>query len=1243
MSASEAQINRWEQRLLSCGFAKLTPWQRDIMQQWLQEASWIAFFPVGGGVGFSYLLPALEAPTGVTLVICGDAQRRTRREQQAQALGGQVLLPQADHELPPAHSGVVLMTTKEAEQRADQLPAWVTGRVRRVVFDGCGASAQAPSWWPAVQGLPFGFYPTEHKAEAWWANLLDIPHETLHYNHEAFEISWDLGEGSVVQKLGHALEAGARVLWMFGGQLFRHALEQTTGIHIQETPRYPAYSDPSEPSDANHREPSTTPYGDEAVSTQQNSDTSQVSSTPKTSSQSGQATVYLFPPDPTSLRHAPSPQRIFVGCLPSRLRDLGSLANLQPEQISILLPQETPNHHTPEQDDLLRYLEEKAQAHPDKPLYLNSHEIMQALKLPLSPQISYERSLNTLEDLLNQLQTKGSLGSWFPVFFQAKILNARGFQPAQMGQHPDLLAFHEAIAQMQKQLSPLESLNASFLSGRALDLRFIAKRTPYTVRELNAIFQKLHEQGFVVNQLEHLPGPQHSLEHEYQIQLGEITRPSLAVQLWSRTKEARLPLLLSSFSRQPLPEDTALQAVWNLDPQQNDFWEKALFLLDNAKKEQRLFVLGGRILQKLDRAPNDAGLALWMGLIATLQLPPLEDASLYRRLLPPPRQAPIGLFALCKHLLSQAPMPPRSWIDYVLALPSAEDDEEMSHLFVRHNAQRALGISRLHGRFRWLLQRYHQSMTQLTRSFLSQDPLPSEEANDQLSKETEESDIDEQPLVPAQTEEPTHDPDPPSPILVPQLRSMDVQRLATSFPIETLAAWGWTLHLLGESEAGLPLLRFAQQQEERYKQRYAKLALLVPKQLYREKSGWLRWLIEESEDRQDEKLRKRIMKLLIDRKEGTTSDLQQVALWAEQEGDHKRAARLHKQLIELRPEAPEHPAALARLSLQHNRLQDALQYAIQANRLNPRHYPLDVFLDKAQEALFADLDELRRLLVDLPAHPALSKIESELSQREQLAHQLAPLRKQAEEDLKQQRLAQAREKAREVLAQHAHLAPIRFLQIRREVDQEESKLQKALQDLDRRGRGPKDPRDRNKQLEALADQAAQLGFVQLATEGYEHLTQRNEGYGLAWFKLARTTPHSEQRDRAYAKAISLARGPEQRQRNLEEWAQILDREGKLDLLLPTLLSILEEHNEEAQQLEPILLQLIGKYGVKSDVAQKLEGFLKHHRSDLDLKRAEQALNEIEHLDPWKRQLLSMQAEIAQKNNARTTRRPPSRR
>ncbi len=1240
MSASEAQINRWEQRLLSCGFAKLTPWQRDIMQQWHQESSWIAFFPVGGGTGFSYLLPALEAPTGVTLVICGDAQRRTRREQQARSLGGQVLLPQADQELPPAHSGVVLMTAQEAEQRTDQMPAWVTGRVRRVIFDGCDASAQAPSWWPAVRALPFGLYPIDHTAEAWWANILDIPHQTLHYNHEAFEISWDLGEGSLVQRLGHALEAGARVLWMFGGQFFRHALEQTTGIHIQEiTPS----SDVSNQPKSISPEPPAAPSSHESSSTPQASSTSQASSTPQTSSQSSQATVYIFPPDSAFLRHAPSPQHVFVGRLPSTLRDLGSLANLQPEQISILLPQETPTHYSPEQDDLLRYLEEKAQAHPHKPLYLNSHEIMQALKLPLSPQMAYERSLNTLEDLLNQLQTQGSLASWSPVFFQAKILNARGFQPTQLGAHPDLLAFHEAIAQMQKQLSPLESLNASFLSGRALDLRFIAKRTPYTVRELNTLFQKLHEQGLVVNQLEHLPGPQHSLEHEYQIQLGEITRPSLALQLWSRTKEARLPLLLDSFSRQPLPEDSALQALWSLDPQQNDFWEKALVLLDNAQKAQRLFLLGGRLLQKLERDPKDAGLALWMGLIATLQLPPLEDANLYRRLLPPPRSAPVGLFPLCKHLLSQDPTPPRSWVDYVLALPSAEDDEEMSRLFAQHNAQRILDISRLHGRFRWLLHRYHRSMTQITRPFLSQDPLPPEESNDPSSKDTEEFDRSEQPVVPAKTEEQSHDPDPHPPIWLPHLRSSDVQRLATSFSVETLAAWGWTLHLLGESEVGLPLLRFAQQQEERYKQRYAKLALQVPKQLYREKSDWLRWLIEESEDRQDEKLRKRIMKLLVDRKEGTTNDLQQVAQWAEQEDDHKRAMRLHKQLIELRPEAPEHPAALARLSLQHNKLQDALQYAIQANRLNPRHYPLDVFLDKAQEALFADLDELRRILVDLPAHPALSKIENELSQREQLAHQLAPLRKQAEEDIKQQRLAQAREKAREVLAQHAHLAPIRFLQIRREVDQEESKLQKALQDLDRRGRGPKDPRDRNKQLEALADQAAQLGFVQLATEGYERLTQRNEGYGLAWVKLARTTPHSEQRNNAYATAISLARGPEQRQRNLEEWAQILDREGKLDLLLPTLLSILEEHNEEAQQLEPILLQLIGKYGVKSDVAQKLEGFLKHHRSDLDLKRAEQALNEIEHLDPWKRQLLSMQAEIAQKNNARTTRRSPPRR
>ncbi len=1231
MSVSEAQFNPWEQRLLSHGFGTLTPWQRDIMRQWLQDASWIAFFPVGGGIGFSYLLPALDAPTGVTWVICGDAQRCIRREQQARAVGGQVTLLQADQELPALHTGVVLMSAEEAEKRADTLAAWVTGRVRRVIVDGCAASSRRPSWWQAADSLPFGIYPLESSPDAWWFHTLDAPHQTLHYDHEEMQMTWDLGEGSLLQKVGRAIEEGTNLLWVLGGRLFRKALQETTGLRVFDTPQATGKTPP-------------TPKTNETSSPIQTSEpTNESPSTPQVTEVSSQATLYLFPANTSSLQHAPAPQHVFVGRLPNTLRDLGTLANLQPERISLIVEHALPTETSSEHNAFLRFLEEKAQPHPHEPLYLNSHEIMQALKLPLSPQIAYERSLKTVEELFDRLQREGSLVAWSPVFFQAKLLNVRGFQPAQLAAHPDLLAFHDAITQMQKQLSPLESLGASFLNGRALDLRFLAKRIPYTVRELNTIFQTLHEHNLVINQLEHLPGPQHTLEHEYQIEIGEIARPSLAIQLWSRTEEARLAFLRSSLSRQPFPEDAIIQALWEQDPQSNDFWEKALALLDKAQKEERLHALGGRILQRLEREPKDAGLALWMGIIAILQLPPLNDPNLYRRLLPPPRQAPAALFPLCKYLLLRQENPPRSWVDYVLALPTAEDDEAISRLFVQHNAQRILDIPRFHGRFRWLLYRYHHSMSQLTRPLLPQESHPSDKAEDTpatLVTHSEATDSEATDAEVTPTDNGHRLPHPP--LSPPHLRTTDIQQLAVHFSLEILGAWGWTLHLLGESEAGLPLLRATQQENERCKQRYAKLVLQAPKQLFREKSEWLRWLIDESEDRNDEKLRKRVIKLLVDRKEGTTEDLQQAAQWAEQEGDPKRAARFHKQLLELRPDAPEHPAALARISLQNNKIQEALQYAIQANRLNPRHYPLDVFLDKAQEALFADLEQLRHLLVDLPAHPALSKIESELSQREHLTRELAPTLKQAEDDLKQQRLAQARNKAREILEKHANLAPIRFLQIRREVDLEESKLQQALQDLDRRGRGPKDPRDRNKQLEALSDQAVQFGFVQLATEGYERLTQRNDAYGLAWVKLARITPRPEQRNDAYAKALSLARGPEQRLRNLEEWAQILDREGKLDILLPTLLSILEQHSEEAQQLEPILLKLIGKYGVRSDVAQKLEGFLKHHRSGLDLKRAEQALNEIEHLDPWKRQLLTMQAEIAQKNTNRLAKSAPKR-
>ncbi|MCB9641131.1 MAG: hypothetical protein H6727_19695 [Myxococcales bacterium] len=1188
MSDLEAQINAWEQRLLSCGLSPLTMWQRDIMRQWSHDASWIAFFPLGGGIGYSYLLPALEAQTGVTLVICQDQARCLRREQQAQRLGDRVTCLKEGQELPDLHTGVMMLTAEQADTLASSFAAWKVGRVQRIILDGCPASPQAPAWWDAFSGVPFGIFPLEGDTESWWSrDLGEQKHETLHYDHEELHLTWDLGEGSLLSQVQHAVESGVQTLWVLGGRLFRTLLKDVEGVQIH---------DPLDDTNADATETTT------------------------------HATLYLFPHD-TELRHSPPPQQIILGRLPSQLRDLGTLMNQPSTRIS--LPT-LPTHSKPasEEDKALReYLQQQATVSPHAPLYLSSHELMQAAGLPIAPQIAYERSLQQLEEMLDQLREEGSLAAWASVHFQAKVLNTRGFASLQHSEDAELKTFHEAYTQMQSKLGPMEALQLSMLNGRALDLRKLAKLMPYNVKQLDDIFQKLNEKNLVVNQLEHVPGPQHTLEHEYQIEIGEFVQISQAVQLWAQSGDARLPLLSYSLSRQAFPEDKALRALWEQDPQTTTFWEQALALLNQAQEQQRLYLLGGRLLQRIEQAPTDAGMALWLGISTLLGLAPPRDPAHYRKLLPAPRQAPIGLFPLSKKILHLSPHASRSWTDYLLALPGAESDEEMIRIFVDHAAPRVLGLQRMSGRFRWLIQRYNDSMTHLA--------LPYQGSSQEKATETTEAtDATEASGETETTEASTR----PSPQL-PSFHPSTLQALQSAFPEDCLRAWGWVLHLLGHSEVGLPLLRLSQDQNEANKQRYAKLVLQTPKQLFKEKSDWLRWLINESEDRNDEMLRKRVVKILVDRKEGTPEELALSAQWAEEEGDNKRAARLHKLLMEARPDTAEHPAALARISLQNNKLQDALRYAIQANRLSPRHYPMESFLEQAQEALFADLDQLRHLIVDLPAHPALSKIENELSLREDIARQLVSTLKETEEALKQKNLAQARDKAREVLKQHQHLAPVRFIQIRREVDQEERKLQKELQRLTGKGRGPKYPRERNKQIEALGDQAAILGFATLATETYRRLLQRNDVYGLAWVKLARCTPHQNERDEAYAKALSLTKGPEQRRRNLEEWAQVLDKEGRLDVILPSLLEVLEQHNEESQQLEPILLKLIGKYGVKAEVSDKLEGFLKDHKSDLKLKRAEQALSDIDHLDPWKRQLLSMQAEIAQKTNDRARKKP----
>jgi hypothetical protein len=839
-------------------------------------------------------------------------------------------------------------------------------------------------------------------------------------------------------------------------------------------------------------------------------------------------------------------------------------------------------------------------------IYTTTLAMMEACGLPQTPQPAYERSLQQIDEALRQLLGAGVLKRVIPVFFQAHILQTRKFALLpQLGNETEK-AFFEAYQAMQAALSMTDALKLSIRNGQKLDLRELAAAVSYSVEELNTLFRGMAERGIFLCELHHAPSAQPTLEREYQMELGHLVSFTQAYQLWSRCGEARLALLEACLLEGESPCDGALRELAAKDPSlaESGFWAEALRIVEEAAQEHQLLLLGGRLLRQFEEeGPSSGRLALWMAVAARLGVASLSPEEAHP-LLPHPRHAPKGILALVKAMLSRFATPSESslLLRYLLVMPNDEMDEAVDRLFVEHQAERLLEQQRLSPRIRWMILRYKQVMSRL---------LPWSGWG--------EGDVEEQ-----------------------------IALWKERFGAQALAALGWSLVLLGEEDSALPWLRAVQEGSPRYKKLYAQILLHQPALWAQESAEMLRWMLSHLHEAKKKPIREQILRLLVLRDQADDEEMRHVAAFAQESGENALALQIREALRLRFPQEADHPAALARLHLQEGRLREALEAAIEATRLDPRRYVLEDFLSLAKPLLFSDLSALRVLMVDLPAHPALSRLEATLTAREDLIRKLAPALQDLEERLAKGLLEEARQKARSILKEHQELTPPRFQEIiahvdateralrdiirpRRQAESEKGKTAPAQAESEK-GRGAPSRAEQTQRLQRLeqkAEEAAKAGFSALACEGLRSILAQKPSYGWGWIKLARLTSDREERDKAYQEAITLAPTAENRQRNLEEWARHLDQEGVLERVLPSLLALLGKHSEEAKAFEPLLLKLIGKHGIKPEVAKELEGFLKEHKADIQLERAEQALQEIEHLDPWKRKLLTLQAQIAQ--------------
>ncbi len=1173
----------WKTLLQQAGIAQIWTWQAEVLQAWELAHSTIARIPLGGGKGFCALLMAQQAPTE-TVIVCSNPKLALHRQKQAQELGWPTTLWDGTDAFPEAPQQPLLTWSDALNVRDDGDIDWQSHPVQRVILDGLPPTEKAPSWWVKMTVLPLRWiFPTDALEATWLKELDQDSWKELNIETETKEMHW----------LDTSEECPPASSWYVG------------------TPD------------------------------------------PEDSPETWLAQIPMGSNPPFALQ---APQQIKMAEPPSSLVQLGILgrrcSNLQ------LAPQQahqkaTSTTESPELRDALKeWLAE--QAHPTQIAthYSSAGDLLQQLGHPVTPQPAFERGVHQLKQTLKQFSDEGLINDLQEVSFHIKIHSIGRFKPKSLQDFPELLAFWEAYDAMRQGLSPLESLKLTFFDGKSFDLRLFAEKLPYDVATLNSLFQKLQEHKLAIVTLGATPQHQR-FDQEYQLSILPHTQTSPAIPLWQESQKHRTALLWSSLNTTPHSDDESLRSLLNKSPNTVEFWQSGSQLVQQAVEQKRLISWAGRLLQQIEKHETSGLLALWALTSQELEIPSITTTQLLT-FLPPVAEVTEALLPalqplLKKHLSKE--QPPQEIYNYALALPSSFGFDALVEGYLTQESDNILSIASADSNTK-VLQRY---------TSLAQRQL----GNTEIPEGTTDTRVEFQPTKPwssavgwahsllGQSKQAWQwvggsNPEGPQETLrgvtialdtkQPQialqwLEGSTINDRVTSSQFAELyrqlfaickaqaRCKACSLQATSFCPSGLnTLIGLAEQRREMPLENFQYcLAKRIRADLEGNSTEQLREVLGTQIGQQSERIQRAILSQLAQRKEANLDELKRLADWAESHGDYRNAQKYRETIKEQDATDPNNLQKLADIHLRHDEIMQSLKLALEATHNHPKRFPLEPWVQRHHQHLFGDPKALRVALLELPAHPALSKLEEELTAHEELLKQLRPKLEEAEASMKSENWGEAKRIAEEVLSQYPQQAPAQLRQMVQEIKQHERRFWQSLQKL------PRNPKKRNQLLEGVANDALTHGLPEIADAAFRKLLRASPQYGLGYLKWARITKDPAKRHEAYQKAISLSRTPQQTRNNLDEYVRYLEYANELPKVLPLLLEFAKSGEDTIPRgmIERLLTRISEQHGTQDDISTQIQEFLSNHEQGSSYKRVQRSINQQENMEPWKRALLSI--------------------
>lgn len=1185
---------KWQTKMHEAGLKALWTWQEDTLHAWKSKDTVWAFFPVGGGRGICGLLAALSdsASTRSTLLVGPDTDWLSQRLSQATALDIPVVVWDGVSAWPDAPLILAHHSVLDESSSLQNIPLSAV----RIVVDRLSPQTEIPAWWHTLSVVPCLFLPTSDHPTSWWHSLL-AEHSTwavIRPPVEHREIQW------------HEATPEAS------------ALEQSSTCFV----------------------------------------VSSASESPNSGDSSG---IPI---------HIPDPESVLFREAPRSFRQLGILAR---RCSSFYLPTPSappPHHRVPETEQawlvsLRRWLQNRVQETSSSILYTSSSELLQALGQPLTPQPVFERGIRELETVLEQLQSPslGCLRRVEKVCFQVKIHNTQKWQPLFLQDFPELLRFYEAYQTMLQGLPGLEALKLSLKARQQIDLRELAARMPYDVSTLHRWFREMQDKKLATLELHAAPEHQRT-DQEYQLECLEQKPTDAGLSWWQLAGEHRTALLWAAQYTGPYPRQDTLERLLHTSPRTLSFWESVRDLWQTASSEQVL-LWAGQVLRRWESPHHPSYLALWESISATLGISGIGP-SLLLGVLPEAQDVATSseIAAWIKPLLDRYQHHPNlslTWYDYVLAMPAELGFQTWIAPYLQQKSTQIL--QRTSAEQHNELQQYVRLAQQMQATDSDKTDAVSQTESGQSSDATKP--YPEQPWSlavgwalyllqqPQQAWRWIESTVPTTPVLARICASIAIKanQPEAAQPWSTQAAEGGypvSSDLLSNLHRQLFSVCKAQSRCKRcplYRTAYCPEDVLqhtdkphttIPES-HREylvakriranlehvtSEGW-RKMLSSPLAQQSERITRALLQHLAESHEATLDELRQLAQWAESYGDLQHA-QIYREEIRKQDSADAHNLQkLADLYIREENIVAALNTALAATHAHPRKYPLELWLQQHQAILLQSPQPLRQALLELPAHPAFSSLEQELTALENINRELKPILEQAETAMSQELWGEAQRLAQQALDRYPQQAPARFRQILDDAKLQENQLWQTLRNL------PKIPQDRNKILEELATTAKKHGLHKLSDASYRKLLQLNPQYGLGYLKWARTTHDPEQRQEAYEKALTLSRTPAQMKQNLEEYIQTLEQNHDLPRILPKLLEWASHDGEELfppNYLEKLFLRLLQQYGTQDSVAGPIREFLQRQDKGKAYKRLLRSMEEFDKMEPWKRALLSIKSQ-----------------